>query len=607
MNYEKLATEILANVGGSQNILNVWHCATRLRFKLKDETQADTKTIENLEGVVTVVQSAGQDQVVIGNSVSKVYDAITSLHSELGESDSKKTQADEKQSLINRLLAFVSSVFTPFLGALAASGILKGLLVLTTTLNIFSESDGAYQVWSAASDAIFYFLPLFIGFTAAKQLKVNQFVAVTIAGALVYPNLVSLLAETGGIDFFGLPIQAATYSDSVIPILLAIWLLSYIEPVFDKIFPESVRNIFTPLLSIMIMVPLTLLVVGPIGNIVSTILASILASLYNFSPTIAGFILGGIHQVIVIFGVHWALITLMINNISEYGQDPWLPIVCIAVFAQAGSALGVFLKTKNKKMKSLSGSAFVTAIFSITEPAIYGVNLKLKKPMYFALASSAIGGAIAGFGEVKASTFTFPGILAIPTYLGEGFIFEIVGLLTAICLAAGLTYFFGGVNNTPENADDLKAKDDETNRDDFKVLPIKGKTIHLSEVNDEVFASGVMGKGLAIIPEENIVRSPIQGTITTIFETKHAIGLTNKKGVEVLIHIGIDTVNLKGQYFDVLVKEGEQVALGQELVQCDFTKIKEAGYDPTVMMVITNSTDFPNLSINFEDEKLVTF
>lgn len=477
MDYKRLAKEILVNVGGSENVSKVWHCATRLRFKLIDESKANTNTIESLDDVVTVVQSAGQYQVVIGNSVAKVYDEIIKLddkfeHHTVNQSLDTST---EKQSLINKLLAFVSSVFTTFLGALAASGILKGILILFSTYNVLSETDGAYQIWSASSDAIFYFLPLFIGFTAAKQLKVNQFVAVTIAGALIYPNLISLMADGQSLEFFGLPIQSATYSASVIPILLAIWVLSFIEPLFDKIFPESVRNIFTPLLSIMIMVPLTLIVVGPIGNVVSTVLATVLGSVYNFSPMIAGLILGAIHQVIVIFGVHWALITLMINNISEFGQDPWLPIVCIAVFAQAGSALGVFLKTKDKKMKSIAGSAFITAIFSITEPAIYGVNLKLKKPMYFALLASGIGGAIAGFGQVQASTFTFPGILAIPTYLGNGFGFEVVGLIVGLCGAALLTYLFG-VKDTGQDST-------ETSIDSIVNTPIKGEKIELSEVN----------------------------------------------------------------------------------------------------------------------------
>lgn len=591
MDYKRLADQIIENVGGSDNVEKVWHCATRLRFNLVDENKAQTNKIENLAGVVTVVQSAGQYQIVIGNSVTKVYD-------EIAQPDNRKTadHSSGKQSIVNRLLAFVSSVFTPFLGALAASGILKGLLILATTTGVLTEMDGAYQVWNAAADAIFYFLPLFIGFTAAKQLKVNQFVAVAIAGALIYPNLVTLMAEGQGMEFFGLPIQQATYSASVIPILLAIWLLSFIEPVFDKIFPESVRNIFTPLLSLLLMVPLTLLVVGPIGNSASSVLATILASLYNFSPMIAGLVLGACHQVIVIFGVHWALITLMINNISEFGQDPWLPIVCIAVFAQAGSALGVFLKTKNAKMKSLSGSAFITAIFSITEPAIYGVNLKLKKPMYFALLSSGIGGAIAGFGEVHASTFTFPSILAIPTYLGNGFAYEIVGLLVGLVGAATLTYLFGVENDEAATSSDLMIQD-----------PVKGEKIPLGEVKDPAFSSEAMGKGYGIIPSEGVVSAPFSGTVTAVFPTKHAIGLTSDSGVELLIHVGLDTVELEGKYFEALVQQGDLVKVGQELLKFDKDAISEKGYDPTVIVVITNSSDFEKLQVNLQLEEPIQF
>lgn len=592
-----LAKQIVEDVGGSKNIIKVWHCATRLRFKLVDEQKADTAALEALAGVVTVVQSVGQYQVVIGNSVGKVYEELIQLDERFDNHAANRAAEDneENQSIINKLLAFVSSVFTPFLGALAASGILKGLLILAANFNLLSEADGAYQIWSASSDAIFYFLPLFIGFTAAKQLRVNQFVAVTIAGALVYPNLITLMSEGGGLEFFGLPIQSATYSASVIPILLAIWVLSFIEPFFDKLFPESVRNIFTPLLSIMIMVPVTLIVVGPIGNIVSSALATALGSVYSFSPMIAGLILGAIHQVIVIFGVHWALITLMINNISEFGQDPWLPIVCIAVFAQAGSALGVFLKTKDKKMKSIAGSAFITAIFSITEPAIYGVNLKLKKPMYFALIASGIGGAIAGFGQVQASTFTFPEILAIPTYLGTGFGFEVVGLIVGLCGATVLTYLFGVKNN-----DETETK---TAGDLIVETPIEGKRIELQEVNDPAFSTGAMGKGFAVVPTEDTLRAPFSGTVSAIFPTNHAIGLTTNSGVELLIHIGIDTVQLNGDYFEAFVSQGETVKAGQALIHFENEKIQGAGYDSTVIFVVTNSSDFENLQVDILQEQ----
>lgn len=605
MEYEDLAKKILKNIGGSENISEGWRCATRLRFKLKDESKADTEALENLNGVITVVQSAGQYQVVIGNSVAKAFDALTTLDPKLSSDVATEHDHQEHKNIISALLDFVSGVFTPFLGALAASGILKGLLVLLTTFEILSDESGAYEVWNAASDAIFYFLPLFIGFTAAKRLHVNQYVAVAIAGALLYPELITLLKKTGEIHFFGLPIQSATYSTSVIPILLAIWLLSYVEPLLDKAFPESVRNIFTPLLSIMIMVPLTLIVVGPLGNLASRGLAIALNALYNFSPLVAGFILGGLHQVIVIFGVHWALITLMINNISEFGKDPFLPIICIAVFAQAGAALGVFLKTKDKKMRSVSGAAFITAIFSITEPAIYGVNLKLKKPMYLALISSAIGGAVAGLGKVTASTFTFPGVLAIPTYLGHGFLFELTGLAIAFVLAIILTYIFGGVGDLTGQKNN--AKKNTLTSDDFNVLPTKGKTIDLSSVKDQVFSSGAMGKGLAIIPDSNTIVSPIEGTVTTILKTKHAIGLTNNDGVEVLIHIGIDTVDLEGKYFSSFVKNGDKISQGQKLIRFDREKVRKAGYDPTVIMVITNSKNYPHLQVNIQNKKPIVF
>ncbi|MBP2058817.1 PTS system beta-glucosides-specific IIC component [Lactobacillus colini] len=585
--YHKLAVDIINNIGSQENINDVWHCATRLRFKLKDENKAKTEKIENLDGVVTVVQSAGQYQVVIGNSVAQVYDQIISI---IGKQNPQQLSSEEKisktnKNILNSLFAFVSSVFTPFLGALAASGILKGFLSLAVTLNWLSVNDGAYQVWTAASDAIFYFLPMFIAFTAAKVLKVNRFVGVAIAGALIYPNLISELSSKHGVTFFGLHIQNLTYSTSVIPILLAIWALSYLEPLFNKVFPEAIRNIFTPLLSLLIMVPLTLLVVGPIGNGLSNILADGLMYLYRFSPAIAGLLLGAFHQVIVIFGIHWALITLMINDIAKFGSDPWLPIVCIAVFGQAGAALGVFLKTKNTKMKSLAGTSFITAIFGITEPAIYGVNLKLKKPMYLAVISSGIGGAIAAMGSVKASTFTFPSILAIPTYLGKGFNLEIIGLIVALVLATVLTYLFG-----ISNKDNIQTNNHEQNS---KIISnsidvVKGERIPLSSVNDEVFASGKMGSGYAIIPTSNYITAPFNAQVEAIFPTGHAIGIKKDDGTEVLIHIGINTVELKGKHFKTLVNSGDKVIKGQSLIKFDRTKIHSLGYDTTVMVIFTN-------------------
>ncbi|MFC6200364.1 beta-glucoside-specific PTS transporter subunit IIABC [Lactiplantibacillus nangangensis] len=589
MDYKALAQQILTNIGGKENIVKAWHCATRLRFNLKAVDQADTDAINNLDGVITVVQSAGQYQVVIGNSVAKVYDALADLAG-LANEDAQAApveEAGEKQSIVNRFIGFISGIFTPFLGALAGAGILKGLLALVVALNWLSANSGAYQIWYAAGDAIFYFLPIFLAFTAAKQLHVNQFVSVSLGAALLYPTLVSVMAKSATLHFFGIPVVPTTYTSTVIPILLAVWVLSYLEPLFDKLFPESVRNIFTPLLSLIVMVPLTMMVVGPIGGAISNALANGMMAVYNFLPIGAGLIMGAFWQVFVIFGVHWTFVPLMMNNIAKMGYDPLLPILSAAVLSQAGAALGVFLKSKDAKMKALAGSSVITAFFGITEPTIYGVTLKLKRPFYCAVAGGAVGGAIAGAFEVHASSFTLPSLLALPTYLGQGFVGELIGLAVAFVGAAVLTYFFGVTNEVPE----AKVTTTETGADTV-MAPVEGTIIPLTSVKDEVFASEAMGKGLAIVPTNGEVKSPVTGTVSAVYPTGHAIGLTADNGAEILIHIGIDTVQLNGKYFETLVKQNAHVKQGDVLTKFDAAKIKAAGYDTTVMVIITNTNSY---------------
>lgn len=598
MSHQKLAKEILEGVGGKENVNAVWHCATRLRFKLKDVNAADTKKIEETDGVITVVNSAGQYQVVVGNSVAQVFEELTSLPGMdthiSSNSESASEEGDKKFNPISQLMDFVSAVFTPFLGALAGAGILKGILALVITLNWLSSESGAYKVWNAASDAIFYFLPIFLAFTAAKKLRVNQFVAVSLAGALIHPSLVEVVTKSQTLDFFGIPLVPITYTASVFPILLSIWGLSYLEPFLNKIFPESIRNMLTPLASLVMMLPLTLALIGPVGTQISDVFAWILLGVYGFSPLLAGLVLGTFHQSIVIFGVHWALITLMINNVANQGYDQWLPIVCAAVLSQAGAALGVFLKTKDKKLKGLSGSAALTAIFGITEPAIYGVTLKLKRPFYCAMIAAGIGGAVIGSFEVHASTFTFPSLLAIPTYLGNGFLGEIIGLIIAFFGAVILTYLFG-VSNKSEIMPTVKALPNEV------LVPVEGQVVSLTSVNDEVFASEAMGKGAAIIPSSGVVSAPVNGKISSVYKTGHAIGIVSDSGIELLIHIGINTVKLKGQHFKPVVKENDQIKIGDRLVEFDLKQVVDAGYDPTVMIVVTNSFNYDQVQVNLDN------
>lgn len=587
-----LAKQLLKLVGGKQNINQVWHCATRLRFTLKDQNKVPKEKVEALDGVITVVEASGQFQVVIGNNVSDVYQEVVKLEPSLSDgTEGPATVTHEKMTFkraFNGLLTFISGVFTPFLGAMAGAGILKGLLSLAVVLGWLTTKSGAYQIWWAAADGIFYFLPLALAFTAAKQLKVNQFVAMAIAAAMVYPNIVALVGKPS-IDFFGIPVVAANYTATVLPILLVVVVQKFLEPFFNRIWHESVRNILAPLCLLVVIVPLTMLVVGPVSSILSNGLATAIVSLNKSVPVLAGMILGGFWQVFVIFGVHWALVPVMMNNIALYGTDPMMPILLPAVLAQAGAAFAVFLKARDAKMKSLAGSSTITALFGITEPTIYGITLKLKKPFYCACVAGAVGGIIVAMSGAGANVASLASILSLPTYLGKGFGVSVIGDVVAFVLGVGLTLAFGGINAPAKNqaAAEVVADHAET-----LAAPVKGTLVALSDVPDEVFASGTMGQGIAIEPEENVVKSPVAGTVSLVYPTGHAIGITSDKGAEILIHIGIDTVNLKGKHFKALIEQGQKVTVGTPLVEFDYQAIQAAGYAPTVMMIVTNSDQY---------------
>lgn len=455
-------------------------------------------------------------------------------------------------------------------------------------LGWLTTKSGAYQIWWAAADGIFYFLPLALAFTAAKQLKVNQFVAMAIAAAMVYPNIVALVGKPS-IDFFGIPVVAANYTATVLPILLVVVVQKFLEPFFNRIWHESVRNILAPLCLLVVIVPLTMLVVGPVSSILSNGLATAIVSLNKSVPVLAGMILGGFWQVFVIFGVHWALVPVMMNNIALYGTDPMMPILLPAVLAQAGAAFAVFLKARDAKMKSLAGSSTITALFGITEPTIYGITLKLKKPFYCACVAGAVGGIIVAMSGAGANVASLASVLSLPTYLGKGFGVSVIGDVVAFVLGVGLTLAFGGINAPAKNQAAAAVVADHA---ETLAAPVKGTLVALSDVPDEVFASGTMGQGIAIEPEENVVKSPVAGTLSLVYPTGHAIGITSDKGAEILIHIGIDTVNLKGKHFKALIEQGQKVTVGTPLVEFDYQAIQAAGYAPTVMMIVTNSDQY---------------
>lgn len=599
MDYQAIAKEILKDVGGKDNIVDVTHCYTRLRFVLKDTKQANKEALLQTEGVISVVESGGQYQVVLGNKVAHVYNALEPL---LAQQLTTKTSTKEKNSLGNRILNTVAAIFTPVVPAIAASGMLKGILAIAVMVaNNFYQVDlkplNTYIILSAASDALFYFMPVILGYSAAKFFKTNEYIAMVIGATLCYPTIVSLMTEESAVTLFGLHVTKANYVSTVIPIILAIFMLAYVQRFLEKVIPEVLKIIMVPTLSLLLMIPATLLLFGPIGIYLGDGVNWLYYYIMNFSPILLGGFIGGIWCVLVIFGAHRGLVPIGINDVARTGRQNLLAFAGAANFSQAGAAFGVFVRTKNKDLKAVAASATVTALFGITEPAIYGANLRLKKPMIYAVASGAAGGALMGWGGSYGTAFANQGLLTIPVYAEAGtkaFICYLLGCGIAFFGAFLLTIFLG-FNDLPldESRQEPGFKTEAgTVKEKQRIqAPVQGQLVSLDQINDEVFASQQMGKTLAIYPIEEQIVSPGNGQVTALYPTHHAIGLKLDNGAEILLHIGINTVELKGRGFERFVKAGERVRLGQKLLSFDKQIIQAAGYDPTVLVIVTNTAE----------------
>ena len=599
MDYQAIAKEILKDVGGKDNIVDVTHCYTRLRFVLKDTKQANKEALLQTEGVISVVESGGQYQVVLGNKVAHVYNALEPL---LAQQLTTKTSTKEKNSLGNRILNTVAAIFTPVVPAIAASGMLKGILAIAVMVaNNFYQVDlkplNTYIILSAASDALFYFMPVILGYSAAKVFKTNEYIAMVIGATLCYPTIVSLMTEESAVTLFGLHVTKANYVSTVIPIILAIFILAYVQRFLEKVIPEVLKIIMVPTLSLLLMIPATLLLFGPIGIYLGDGVNWLYYYIMNLSPILLGGFIGGIWCVLVIFGAHRGLVPIGINDVARTGRQNLLAFAGAANFSQAGAAFGVFVRTKNKDLKAVAASATVTALFGITEPAIYWANLRLKKPMIYAVASGAAGGALMGWGGSYGTAFANQGLLTIPVYAEAGtkaFICYLLGCGIAFFGAFLLTIFLG-FNDLPldesRQEPGLKTETGTVKEKQRIQAPVQGQLVSLDQINDEVFASQQMGKTLAIYPTEEQIVSPGNGQVTALYPTHHAIGLKLDNGAEILLHIGINTVELKGRGFERFVKAGERVRLGQKLLSFDKQIIQAAGYDPTVLVIVTNTAE----------------
>lgn len=600
--YNKLAHDIIHEVGGAQNIVNATRCATRFRLVLKETPAGAKEKIAEMPGVITVVENNGQFQVVIGTHVGDVYAAAAEI---LHLDENAEEVEQPKQSVVNRIIATMSAVFAPFVYILAAAGLLQGALILITMAAPNFTNTGTYEVLSFMSWTPFTFLPIFIAVTASKHFKCNTFIAILCCCALVNPSwaeMASRIADGETIRFLGIKLSETTYTSTVLPPLFLVWLLSYLERFIEKKLPDTFKALLTPMICFIIMVPATILVLGP----VSAVTANGIAKGYNFlaatAPALAGAIIGGLWQVVVIFGVHWGITPVNLANFAMNGHDTFQAFQTIAVVAQVAAAFGVFIKSRNKEFKNMALSAGLTGLFGITEPTIYGVTLRLKKPFICGCVGGAIGAVVMSFFHSAYYAYAgLPGPLTIVNAISKdapmSFPGEVIGCAVAAVIAIVLIQVIGFEDPASKTESAVTGQISGTaNAVKTVASPLVGQVIPLSEVNDPVFASEAMGKGCAVIPTEGKVYAPFDGTIVGLLDSHHAVGIESENGIEILIHVGMDTVKLNGKHFTCHIEDGQHVKCGQLLLEFDIDTIKKEGYEVVTPIVITNSDEFTEIT-----------
>lgn len=591
--YTSLAKDIVQNVGGQDNIISLTHCVTRLRFQLKDESLAHDDILKNMDGVVTVMKTAGQYQVVIGNHVPDVYADVCKVASISGES----TQVNKKMPLKDRALDLISGIMMPSIGLLCACGMIKGLNIILVAIGLLTMDSGMFVLLNAVGDSMFFFFPIVLGYNTAKKLNMSPFTGMIIGAALCHPTINGV-----DINLFGYIVNA-TYTSSVLPVIMVVALAAPLERFFNKVIPDVVKTFLVPMLVILISVPIGFAIIGPVANMLGALLSQLLLSAYELSPILAGALMGAFWQVFVIFGVHMVVMIGSMMNLMSGTPDPILPLMAFVSFAQTAAVLAIWMKTKNKKLKSIALPAWISGIFGVTEPAIYGVTL----PRIQIFITTCIGGAISGmmvaiFG-MKAYTMAGMGIFMIPGMMDpmnptKGLIDSVICVVVAMIF----TFIVSWILFKDEDLEHSQNKEKTTPDKEIIVSPMSGEIKKLSAVSDAAFSEELLGKGIAIIPKEGKVIAPFDGSVLTLFPTKHAIGLVSENGCEVLIHIGMDTVKLEGQYFTSHIHQGDKVKKGDLLVTFDLESLLEEGYCIETPVIVTNTKDYLDLIETQETE-----
>ena len=616
MDYEMLANQIIELIGGLENIDQVWNCTTRLRFKLNDDSLVQDEKIKKLNGVLGTQERNDQYQIIIGNDVEeveKIFEQRVGKKGAITDSKNIHKEKKKKENIFNQIIDAISNIFSPILPAIIGAGMMKCILSILTLTKIVSPNSGVYIVFYIISDAAFYFLPFLVAVSASRRFHLNEFIGLSAAGVLLYPTLINGAAKhLPPINFLGLKIPYLGYSSSVVPIILVVWLMSFVYKYVDRYMPKVLRFILTPVITMIITIPIGLFALAPLGNYLGELLSTVLDWLFTYAGPVAGFVLAGLNPLIIMTGMHYAIMPIAIQNLARTGYDNfWLPFALISNIAQAGALFALGFKFKKSEDKSIAFSTCVSAVLGVTEPGLFGVNLKLKKPLYAAMAAGGVGGLIAVLMGVRTYSFSAPNILILPTYIApngslQGLIAIMVALIVTFILAFGMTVVLKidrlnpetitgeQVNNDAKN-DEITVNNATVSKDELIYSPIEGEWQDIKQVPDSTFSDEIIGKGIAIFPRKGMVFAPFDGQITMVFRTKHALAFTSKTGVEVLVHIGIDTVELYGRGFKLLKNKGDNVKKGEPVLEFDRDLIKKQGYQLITPVVVTNYQKFKNV------------
>ncbi|MBO0459481.1 PTS glucose transporter subunit IIA [Enterococcus hulanensis] len=595
--YEGLAHAIVEKLGGKTNIIEGYHCQTRLRFKVVDETKIDIEGLESLDGVTKYIFNAGVHQVVIGTHVKDVFEEIEKIIELAPTNDGQA----EKKGILTAIIEFVAGTFQPVIPALSGAGMVKAVLALLIVFQVISPESQTYYLLNMFADGVFFFLPIILAFTEAQKLRCNPILAASVAAMMMHPNWGALVTAGDPVHFFEIiPFTLATYTGSVIPILLVIFVQSYVEKFLNRVIPKSVELVFVPMLTFLVMGTLAFSILGPVGTILGGYLATFFTFLSVNASWVPAVLIGGFLPIMVMFGLHNGVAPLGVMQMAELGYDSIFGPGCVCSnIAQATASAVVAFRTKDKKLRQLATSGSITAYMGITEPALYGVNLPKRYPLISAMIGGGLGGLYAGLTNTHRFATGSSGLPAILLYIGDDtmrFFWNIViALIISAVSTAILTYVLSFKFEKDEVISEVPELKEVILEDTHMISPIRGQVIPLSEVNDEAFATEALGKGFAIDPSEGKVVAPFDGKIAAIFPTKHAIGLVSDTGIEILIHVGLNTVELNGEFFEAFVKVDDRVKKGQMILTFDLEKIQAAGYDTQVPIVVTNTPQYSSI------------